>query len=131
MGGSCPLLPLPLWLVAGLGTATAAKASCCCQWLANGEIDSSDELHDELDSLPCPLVSPQAVFQRGQAHVPEALRQDNPADIPAVLTAWIAGSVLALSSVNQCQPINAPNECGCLACCCSAELLTAPLPARR
>ncbi|KAL4858434.1 hypothetical protein ACK3TF_001414 [Chlorella vulgaris] len=31
-----------------------------------------------------------AVFQRGQAHVPEALRQDNPADIPAVLTAWIA-----------------------------------------
>ena len=32
-----------------------------------------------------------AVFQRGLAHVPEALRQDNPADVPAILGAWIAG----------------------------------------
>lgn len=32
-----------------------------------------------------------AVFQRGLAHVPEALRQDNPADVPAILMAWIAG----------------------------------------
>ncbi len=32
-----------------------------------------------------------AVFQRGLAHVPEALRQDNPADVPAILLAWIAG----------------------------------------
>lgn len=31
------------------------------------------------------------VFQRGLAHVPEALRQDNPADVPAILLAWIAG----------------------------------------
>ncbi|KAL4422033.1 hypothetical protein ABPG77_004849 [Micractinium sp. CCAP 211/92] len=31
-----------------------------------------------------------AVFQRGLAHVPEALRQDNPSDIPAILAAWIA-----------------------------------------
>lgn len=34
----------------------------------------------------------QAVFQRGLAHVPEALRQDNPSDVPAILAAWIAGA---------------------------------------
>jgi hypothetical protein len=37
----------------------------------------------------------QAVFQRGLAHVPEALRQDNPADVPAILAAWIAGEQAA------------------------------------
>lgn len=33
-----------------------------------------------------------AVFQRGLAHVPKALRQDNPADVPAILSAWVAGA---------------------------------------
>ncbi|PRW56849.1 basal body [Chlorella sorokiniana] len=42
-----------------------------------------------------------AVFQRGLAHVPEALRQDNPADVPAILLAWIAelGELLELRGV--------------------------------
>ncbi|PSC71462.1 hypothetical protein C2E20_5039 [Micractinium conductrix] len=31
-----------------------------------------------------------AVFQAGLAHVPEALRQDNPADVPAILGAWVS-----------------------------------------
>lgn len=30
------------------------------------------------------------MFQRGLAHVPEALRQDNPSDVPAILAAWTA-----------------------------------------
>lgn len=34
----------------------------------------------------------QAVFQRGLAHVPEAMRQDNPADVPAILGVWVAGA---------------------------------------
>ena len=28
------------------------------------------------------------MFQRGLAHVPEGLRQDSPADVPAILAAW-------------------------------------------
>ena len=32
----------------------------------------------------------QAVFQRGLVHVPPELRHDNPADVPAVLLAWVA-----------------------------------------
>ncbi len=36
----------------------------------------------------------QAVFQQGLAHVPEALRQDNPGDVPAVLAAWTAGEAV-------------------------------------
>lgn len=42
----------------------------------------------------CPLASTlpwQAVFQRGLAHVPQALRQDSPADVPAILGVWVAG----------------------------------------
>lgn len=45
---------------------------------------------------------PQAVFQRGLAHVPEVLRQDNPSDIPAILATWIAGKGWLVGGCRSC-----------------------------
>lgn len=55
-----------------------ASGSLCVRW----------QITHLAPSLPCCV---QAVFQRGLAHVPEALRQDNPSDVPAILATWIAG----------------------------------------